>query len=97
MDIATLSFPGMNKGPLTKLSSLLYYTNLTWTPTIDQLGYQAMCAMALDRFLSYRFKESFKLRCLFLLYLQSIYAVSSILFHILCHREWCRFMSWSDR
>ncbi|CAM4741747.1 unnamed protein product [Rotaria magnacalcarata] len=34
-DISILSFPGMNQGSLTKLTSLLYYKTLTWTPKID--------------------------------------------------------------
>ncbi|CAF2746760.1 unnamed protein product [Rotaria sp. Silwood2] len=40
IDIATLSFSGMIQGSLVKLSSLIYYKSLTWTPTIYQLGYQ---------------------------------------------------------
>ncbi|CAF4493344.1 unnamed protein product [Rotaria sp. Silwood1] len=48
IDIATLSFSGMTQGSLVKLSSLIYYKTITWTPTIDQLGYQVMCAMALN-------------------------------------------------
>lgn len=53
IDIATLSFPGMVQGPLTKSSSLIYFKTITWTPEISQLGYQIMCIMALDRLLSY--------------------------------------------
>lgn len=53
IDIATLSFPGMVQGPLMKSSSLVYFKTITWTPRISQLGYQIMCAMALDRFVSY--------------------------------------------
>ena len=48
-DIATLSFAGMIKSDVTKLNSTIYYKNITWTPTSDQLGYQVMCAMAFDR------------------------------------------------
>ena len=48
-DIATLSFPGMIKGNLTQLNSSIYSKTLTWTPTLAQLGYQVMCAMAFDR------------------------------------------------
>lgn len=51
VDIATLSFSGMNQGSLTMLNSLVYYKTVTWTPTMQQIGYQVMCAMALDRFL----------------------------------------------
>jgi len=51
VDIATLSFSGMLQSSVIKLSSLIYYKTLTWTPTINQLGYQVMCAMALDRLL----------------------------------------------
>jgi hypothetical protein len=50
-DIATLSFSGMIQSPVIKLNSTIYYKNLTWTPTINQLGYQVMCAMALDRYI----------------------------------------------
>ncbi|CAF1020325.1 unnamed protein product [Rotaria sordida] len=30
------------------LNSSVYYKNLTWTPTISQVGYQVMCAVALN-------------------------------------------------
>ncbi len=49
VDIATLSFPGMVKGNITELNETIYYTTISWTPTAAQLGYQVMCAMALDR------------------------------------------------
>jgi len=49
IDIATLSFAGMLQSPIIELNSFVYYKTLTWTPTIDQLGYQVMCAMALSR------------------------------------------------
>ncbi|CAF1046054.1 unnamed protein product [Adineta steineri] len=48
VDIATLSFAGMAKSNLGQLNSTVYYKNLTWTPTSAQLGYQVMCAMAID-------------------------------------------------
>ncbi|CAF4058204.1 unnamed protein product, partial [Rotaria sordida] len=48
IDISTLSFSGMIQESLAKLSSLIYYKNITWTPTIYQLGYQVMCAMGLN-------------------------------------------------
>jgi hypothetical protein len=48
-----LSFSGMVQSSVNKLNSLIYYKTLTWTPTIDQLGYQVMCAIALDRFLTH--------------------------------------------
>lgn len=48
-DIATLSFPGMIKSSLIRINSTTYYKTVVWTPTIDQLGYQVMCAMAIDR------------------------------------------------
>ncbi|CAF1046129.1 unnamed protein product [Adineta steineri] len=48
VDVATLSFAGMIKSDLGQLNSTVYYNNLTWTPTSDQLGYQVMCAMAID-------------------------------------------------
>jgi hypothetical protein len=50
VDIATLSFPGMVKGNITKIDIANYYTTLSWTPTAAQLGYQVMCAMAFDRY-----------------------------------------------
>lgn len=49
-DIATISFSGMIQSAVIKFNSSLYYKNLTWTPTINQLGYQVMCAVALDRY-----------------------------------------------
>ncbi|CAF1041174.1 unnamed protein product [Adineta steineri] len=48
VDIATLSFAGMVKSNIAQLNSTIYYKNLTWTPTSAQLGYQVMCAMAID-------------------------------------------------
>ncbi|CAF0917524.1 unnamed protein product [Adineta ricciae] len=48
LDISTLSFPGLIQGPLTALNSTIYYRALQWTPTIKQLGFQGMCAMALN-------------------------------------------------
>ncbi|CAF1039474.1 unnamed protein product [Adineta steineri] len=47
-DIATLSFSGMTKSAITKLNATIYYKNLTWIPTLNQLGYQVMCAMAIN-------------------------------------------------
>ncbi|CAF4031459.1 unnamed protein product, partial [Rotaria magnacalcarata] len=47
-DIATLSFPGMIRGNLIQYNSTVYYATLSWTPTIGELGYQVMCAMAVD-------------------------------------------------
>lgn len=49
-DISTLSFTGMIKGSLVRVSASLYYKTLTWTPTSAQIGYQVMCAMAVDRY-----------------------------------------------
>ena len=51
-DIATLSFTSMIKGNLVQHNSTVYSKTLTWTPTKSQLGYQVMCSMAIDRFLS---------------------------------------------
>ncbi|UJR07628.1 hypothetical protein I4U23_011917 [Adineta vaga] len=48
VDISTLSFAGMIASNITKENSTIYYKTLTWTPTIAQLGYQLMCAMAFD-------------------------------------------------
>lgn len=41
----------MNRGPVVQVNSLVYSRNLNWTATIDNLGYQVMCTMAIDRFL----------------------------------------------
>lgn len=54
VDIATLSFTGMHQSSITQVNSSISYKNLTWTPTISQLGYQVMCAMAVNRLFSYR-------------------------------------------
>jgi hypothetical protein len=48
-DIETLSFAFVVKGNITKVNSTTYYKSLTWTPITSQLGYQVICAMALDR------------------------------------------------
>ncbi|CAF1097116.1 unnamed protein product [Adineta ricciae] len=48
LDISTLSFPGVIQGPLTALNSTIYYKALQWTPTMQQLGFQGMCAIALN-------------------------------------------------
>ena len=49
-DISTFSFIGMSASSLYTLNASTFYKNLTWTPNINQLGYQQMCAMALDRY-----------------------------------------------
>ena len=49
VDIATLSFPGVTQSNLIMSSSTTYYKDFTWTPTADEIGYQVMCAMAVDR------------------------------------------------
>jgi len=51
-EIATVSFPGMNFGRLVPINSQVYSRNFNWTATFDHLGYQVMCALAIDRFLS---------------------------------------------
>ncbi|CAF4694549.1 unnamed protein product [Rotaria socialis] len=48
-DIVTLPFPGMIRGNLIQYNSTVYYATISWTPTINQLGYQVTCAMAVDR------------------------------------------------
>jgi hypothetical protein len=48
-DIATVSLSGMVKSDLITMNSTIYYKNLEWTPTSAQIGYQVMCAMALNR------------------------------------------------
>lgn len=49
LDIASVSFPGMQQNNVQQVNSTLFYKNLTWTPTIDQLGYQIMCTVAVNR------------------------------------------------
>lgn len=49
VDIATLSFAGMVQSSVIRQDSVNYYKTLTWTPTSSQLGFQVMCAMAVDR------------------------------------------------
>ena len=48
-DIATLSFAGVIQDNITNQNSTIFYKSFTWTPTSAQLGYQVMCAMAVDR------------------------------------------------
>ncbi|UJR34837.1 hypothetical protein I4U23_027618 [Adineta vaga] len=48
IEIATLSFSGMVQSDIINQSSTTYYKNITWIPTAAQLGYQVMCAMALN-------------------------------------------------
>ena len=54
VDIATLPFPGVTKSHLIKSSSKTYYKNFTWTPTATEIGYQVLCAMAVDRSMSFK-------------------------------------------
>lgn len=49
-DVATLSFAGFITSDLGMFNSTTFYKNLTWIPTINQLGYQLVCTMAIDRF-----------------------------------------------
>lgn len=48
-DFSSVSFSGMSQSDVKQINSSLFYKNLTWTPTINQLGYQIMCATALNR------------------------------------------------
>ncbi|CAF3427839.1 unnamed protein product [Rotaria sp. Silwood1] len=48
IDISTLSFAGMVQSSIIQQDSMTYYKTLSWIPTTSQLGYQVMCAMALD-------------------------------------------------
>lgn len=48
-DIATLSFTGMTQGSTIRQNSTHYYKTLSWTPTSSQVGFQVLCAMAVDR------------------------------------------------
>ena len=49
VDIAALPFPGVTKGNLIMSNSTIFYKDFTWTPAADEIGYQVMCAMAVDR------------------------------------------------
>lgn len=40
----------MITGNITQRDSMIYYKTMNWTPTSSQLGYQVMCAMAIDRY-----------------------------------------------
>ena len=51
-DIATLSFAGVIQSNITKQNTTTFHKLFTWTPTTAQLGYQVMCAMAVDRYRS---------------------------------------------
>ncbi|CAF3693657.1 unnamed protein product [Rotaria sp. Silwood1] len=48
IDITILAFLGMIRGNITQLNTTAYYVDLSWTPTVSQLGYQLMCAMAFN-------------------------------------------------
>ena len=52
IDIGTLPFAGVNQGNIIKQNSTTYYKSFSWTPTAAQLGYQIMCAMAYDRYVT---------------------------------------------
>jgi hypothetical protein len=49
VDIATLSVPGMIQGNVIQLNSTTYHRTLSWTTTLAHLGFQVMCAKAIDR------------------------------------------------
>ena len=49
VDIATLSVPGMIQGNVIQLNVTTYYRTISWTPTVAHLGFQVMCAKAIDR------------------------------------------------
>ncbi len=50
LDISTLSFAGDIQSNITELNYTTYYKSFSWTPTVAQLGYQVMCALAFDRY-----------------------------------------------
>jgi hypothetical protein len=52
IDIAMLPFAGVIQGNITKLNSTTYSKSFTWTTTASQLGYQVLCAMAVDRYIT---------------------------------------------
>jgi hypothetical protein len=49
-DIATLSFPIVNKTPIVRNTTTLWSVTLTWTPTASAIGSQILCAVAIDRY-----------------------------------------------
>lgn len=49
VDIATLSFAGMVQSAVIQQDARTYYKTITWTPRADQVGFQVMCALAIDR------------------------------------------------
>jgi hypothetical protein len=48
VDIPTLSFLGVEESNVVQYNSTTFYKDITWTPTSAQIGYQVMCAMAID-------------------------------------------------
>jgi hypothetical protein len=49
-DIATLSFPNVIKRPIVQNTTSLWSVSLLWTPTMEQVGSQVLCAVAIDMF-----------------------------------------------
>lgn len=50
IDIATLSFPIVNKTPIVRNTTTLWSISLIWTPTAAAVGTQILCAVAIDRY-----------------------------------------------
>jgi len=48
-DIATQSFPIVNKSTIVKNSTILWSVTLTWIPTADEVGSQILCSVGVDR------------------------------------------------
>jgi len=49
-DIATVSFPNVIKTQIVQNTTSLWSVSLEWTPTMEQVGSQVLCAVAIDRF-----------------------------------------------
>jgi len=49
-DIATLSFSNVNKTQIVQNTTSIWSMTLTWIPTLEQVGSQILCAVAINRF-----------------------------------------------
>lgn len=50
-DIATISFANVIKKRIAQTEPSKLLIQLTWIPTIKQIGHQVLCAMAIDRYI----------------------------------------------
>ena len=49
VDIFMQAFSGVTGGSLVSINSTTFQKYYSWTPTASQIGYQLICAMAVDR------------------------------------------------